>query len=121
MRLVEDACSQRKDRIRSLAGQFCPGIAQLRAKGFIDLQQRPFIGGRKKQAGRVLQVGFHQAAVARYSRISEMVSSGSLMCGQWPVAFITRRVLFARCFDKYVPTSKGAMMSSEHCRIRAGI
>ena len=45
---------------------------------------------------------------------------GALMCGQWPVASITRSVLsgISRC--RYWPTSSGATMSSEHCRMSDG-
>ena len=47
--------------------------------------------------------------------MTEMVSSGWLMCGQWPVARSTRSVLRGVTRPTYSPTAFGAMMSSEHC------
>lgn len=42
------------------------------------------------------------------------------MWGQWPVAFISRSVLPGIWRCTYSPTSAGATMSLEHCRISAG-
>src|SRR5688572_23504675 len=93
MALVKYAGGECKKDIRFLSHQLFPAMAQLGTQLFICLEDGSVIGGRKIKAGGFIQCGFHQSWVARYSLISSMVSSGSLICGQWPVAFITRSVL----------------------------
>src|SRR5688572_2214951 len=92
---------------------------QQAAEGFVGRFNEAFIRKNEEAAGHDIEVAAGQAAVLRYSFMSVIVSSGALMCGQWPVAFMIRSVLRGRRVERKRPTSFGAMMSSEHCRMRA--
>ena len=50
--------------------------------------------------------------------MAAIVSSGALMWGQWPVALRIIIVLPGVFSLTYLPTSSGAIISSEHCRVR---
>ena len=52
--------------------------------------------------------------------MTAIVSSGALMCGQCPVAFISRKVFSGISRARNSPAEIGAIVSSLHCMIRDG-
>ena len=114
MRLIEDPASDRKDRLDMSPDQRRPRATKHVEQRLIHRCQGPIVEKREEPARRAVDQRVeavlgnagtqrihhgprveHSAGKVcrRYSRMTAIVSSGWLMCGQWPVARNTRSVL----------------------------
>src|SRR6185437_70276 len=134
VRLVEELSGAREQHLDVFAQQLVATVAQaIEQRGVDERDARVVAKGDEparravEQLGNVADHPRHRHArqadtVAgwRYSAMSAIVSSGWLMCGQWPVAFMIRIVLCGSCASRYRPTGSGATMSSVHCKMSDG-
>src|SRR6476620_5899340 len=102
MSLIKNATRYREQRLEAFADHIIARRAEDFEQRAVYVEDSSVTSERNESAWRPIEQRFHSCYLAdwtgsaRYDFIASMVSSGCLMCGQWPVADKTCSVLLGK-------------------------